>query len=749
MGLNPACVRRFLSRCCRLLPVGLLAVATVAQAQEVITVFGSQTVFQHAGLPTDTPNLIRLAPGGAVNRNGALTSIPQYRGQYTYRIQTHLDGRQPHTAGPVWMDSPLHYMPSSMIESLEVQRGIAPVRVGPALGGYIKAESYVNDYGLGEGFEFHGRLSADNFSHNDGNSASVFLGMANDASRYFVFGVRDEGDDTRSADRTIASSEYERDFFGFGLGRRWADGEWSFRYARNNTGEAGTPALPMDIDFYHTDMLNMRGRLNAGGWDLEAQVHYQHTDHEMSNYHMRPPPDFSQANLLPPFRGDDRRHARVGGESFGAKLHGSQDYAGGLLRLGADMRWSEHNALVTDPDAPPFFVENFKNATVGEYGVFAEWDGALRDAWRMELGVRVQHTRTDADAVSHFRPTCQMLKRVNPDHPLYGSIDCATAAMAEWMPAPARSVGMLSGRFNAADRSREDTEVDAVAVFRYDWDEATQLEFGLARKTRVPAYMERYLWVPLETNSGLADGNNYVGDVALEPEVAWQLELGLNWRDGGAMFSPRLFAHRIDDYITGVPSQDADVKRVSGMLNGDATPVRFANVDAEFYGADAVFSIPLMAEWQLDGTVSYVRGRLRESFMSQDGTRMIRDDEAYRLPPLRGVLSVSRQLGNWVVSTEVDWAARQSNLSELLLDDPANAKNHSRAISGYALYNLRAQYLNPASGMKVSVGVENLADRMHADAMNGFNRVSGGDMAVGERLPGVGRSIYAQMAWEW
>ena len=88
--------------------------------------------------------------------------------------------------------------------------------------------------------------------------------------------------------------------------------------------------------------------------------------------------------------------------------------------------------------------------------------------------------------------------------------------------------------------------------------------------------------------------------------------------------------------------------------------------------------------------------------MSQDGTRTVHDDEAYRLPPLRGMLSASRQLDDWVVSMEVDWAARQSNLSELLLDDPANAKNHARAVSGYALYNLRAQYLNPASGMKVA-----------------------------------------------
>ena len=189
------------------------------------------------------------------------------------------------------------------------------------------------------------------------------------------------------------------------------------------------------------------------------------------------------------------------------------------------------------------------------------------------------------------------------------------------------------------------------------------------------------------------------------------------------------------------------------MLNGDPTPVQFANVDAEFYGADTVFGFPLTEDWRLDGTVSYVRGKLRESFQSQrreDGTaRTIQDDNIYRMPPLRGLLSVSRTLDDWVVSMEVDWAARQSKISQLMLDDPQSGNNHNRPTSGYALYNLRTQYMHPSMGFMLSAGVENLTDRMHVDHMNGFNRVSGGELAVGERLPGPGRNIYARLNWEW
>lgn len=740
-----------------------LMTSTAAHAQEIITVFGSRTVFQHAGVPTDTPNLIRLAPGGAVSRNGALTSIPQYRGLHTYRVQTHLDGRQPHTAGPAWMDSPLHYMPSSLMDSVQVHRGIAPVGSGSAIGGYIDARSHTSRYALSEDYEFHARATADNTSFNDGNSGSAFLSWSNDRARYHLYGAHDQGDETNSADVRIETSHYKRDFFGFGMGRRFDQGELMLDYARNNTGDAGVPALPMDIHFYHTDLVNLRYRGDAGEWDMKAQFHYQETDHDMSNYALRDPPDFSQANILPPFRGTDRRLVLVDGLSTGGRLAGGRPLGDGTLHVGADFRQSENGATVYDPDAPPFFVENFDDATTDEYGIFAEWNGDLGGPWSGEFGVRVQHTRTDADPVEHFRPTCALLLRANAggNHPRYGpngplaarGCDDPTLTPADWMPPPAMSVGMLSGRFNRADRSREDTEIDATAVLRYAWGEETELEVGVAHKTRAPAYMERYLWVPLEINAGLGDGNNYVGDVALKPEASWQIELGLNWESGGRKFSPRLFARRVDDYITGVPATDEHVVRVSGALNGDPTPIRFANVDAGFYGADAVFGLPLTEDWRLDGTASYVRGKLRETFQSQeraDGTtRAVRDDSIYRMPPLRGLLSASRTLDDWLVSVELDWAARQSKISQLMLDDPQSGNNHNRPTSGYALYNLRTEYAHPSLDFTLSAGVENLTDRMYVDHMNGFNRVSGGELEVGERLPGPGRNVYVRLNWEW
>ena len=178
----------------------LLLAAPPLPAVEVITVYGYRlpdfTVAEH---PSDSAAFIAAAPGGAVNRNGPLSGIPQYRGLHTYRVRTHVDGRQPHTAGPVWMDSPLHYLPSALVDRLEVYRGIAPVRVGPSIGGHIEAISHTSRYQADADYEFGARMTLDGHSVDDGGNASVFLSLANDQRRYHVYGVHDEGDDMRAA----------------------------------------------------------------------------------------------------------------------------------------------------------------------------------------------------------------------------------------------------------------------------------------------------------------------------------------------------------------------------------------------------------------------------------------------------------------------------------------------------------------------------------------------------------------------
>src|SRR6185503_17926931 len=89
----------------------------------------------------------------------------------------------------------------------------------------------------------------------------------------------------------------------------------------------------------------------------------------------------------------------------------------------------------------------------------------LSDRWSLEAGLRAESVRTDAGAVQDYG--CGMM--------------CADD-------------GAAAAAFNASDRSRRDANVDATLLGRFEADEHSTYEVGIARKTRSPSLYERYSW---------------------------------------------------------------------------------------------------------------------------------------------------------------------------------------------------------------------------------------------------------------
>ncbi|HDZ16552.1 MAG TPA: TonB-dependent receptor, partial [Methylophaga aminisulfidivorans] len=94
----------------------------------------------------------------------------------------------------------------------------------------------------------------------------------------------------------------------------------------------------------------------------------------------------------------------------------------------------------------------------------------------------------------------------------------------------------------------------------------------------------------------------------------------------------------------------------------------------------------------------------------------------------------------WRVGIEAETVASQNKVS---------AENDEQKTSGYAIFNLSSEYKINDS-FSLSAGVDNLFDRFYRDHLAGYNRVSGNeDIAVGERLPGLGRSLYIGLNVDW
>src|SRR5210317_75300 len=129
-----------------LLPVYSQAQAAEPEIEEIIitSVRDTSVLMTDETLvaPPDTAQMLRIMPGANLNKNGELTGIAQYRGMHGDRVNISINGSSISSAGPNAMDAPLHYAPVAILESLTVQRGIAPVSSGQeTIGGSIEAKT--------------------------------------------------------------------------------------------------------------------------------------------------------------------------------------------------------------------------------------------------------------------------------------------------------------------------------------------------------------------------------------------------------------------------------------------------------------------------------------------------------------------------------------------------------------------------------------------------------------------------------
>ena len=663
-----------------------------APLTDVITVAGHRLAateidsLDPASLPHSGPDaaaLVARLPGAAMVGNGALSSQVQYRGLSGSRINLRIDGQSFASGGPNLMDPPLHYAPLALVERIEVDRGISPVRGGPGLAGGVNAVFKQVDFAASGPWQFSYDLTAAARSADDSTAVGGLVGAASDSVRLQLLGSRESGGDITYPGGTIGGSRHERLVYGAGFGFHTGAHEFGLDLRRQETGPTGNAPFAMDIRFVDTDFVRATYRGEWDGFALNAHLATADVSHAMNNFSLRPAP--AMASMQRETFADAQTLSGGGGAAF--------DALGGSVRIGFDAEQADHDARITNPANASFFLRSLPDIAMERTGVFAEWTGSA-GGWNAELGLRADQHRAEAGLAS---------------------VGSAVPAMP----------GMLAMAFNAADRSHDDTTLDAVARLWRPLSETTTLRLTLARKTRAPGYIERFAWLPTEASGGLADGNTYVGDLDLVPETAWIAEAGLDWASERAYARPTLFYRTVDDFIQGVPYDatpgviDTPVEMVSAM-NGDPTPLRFANTDARLYGLDVDFGVRLNPAWHLDGTASWVRGERRDI-----------DDNLYRIAPPSLRLGLSRDAAHWSATLETLAVARQSQVS---------ATNSEQETPGFVLVNLFASW-TIRDGATLSAGVENLFDHAYRQHLSGYNRNAGSDVGPGERLPGSGRSL--------
>jgi iron complex outermembrane receptor protein len=633
-------------------------------------------------LLVDTASALRDIPGATVNRNGPITGIAQYRGMFGDRVAVDIDQLGVIAGGPNAMDAPLSYMSPMMTEELVVTRGIANVSLAPeSIGGHISTRTSRGDFSTGSA-DLSGMIGTRYSNNGDISTSAARLTLASRQHRVSVIAEFDDGDDIETPEGTIVPTRLARDRYD--LSYAWeGEGGSALVYAgKLDTGETGTPALPMDIIYIDTELYGAQFGVEASpNLTLDGRFRYNDVAHVMDNFSLREGPMASMQRL--------NTTAGSGSQFY---LAGTMEMPRSVLVIGIDGINATHESVISNPSSAMLRVDNFADVKRSLTGVFAEWS---RDSGpgQVEAGLRFNRVSTEAG-------------------------DVAAAGMMGMMGELATE---LATAFNSAARDLSWNSVNAVVKYRLPVSSSNEWSFEVGSKTRAPSYQELYLWLPMQATGGLADGRTYIGNLDLDAERSNEVVVGLSSRAGRFRMAPQVFYRRVDDYIQGIPSTNMTANMLATMMT-DKEALQFDNVDAELWGIDAAWSYEISDRLLLDGIVSLVRGQRRDT-----------SDDLYRLSPLNGSVGLTYSGEQWSFKTEILGYADQDRVSRL---------NDESTTPGYWLANLGFRW-SPTASLRVGARIDNLLDESYQNHVTGINRAAGSDIPVGERLYGAGRTASA------
>ncbi|MFC3194011.1 TonB-dependent receptor [Marinicella sediminis] len=551
----------------------------------------------------DTATVLKKMPGAYVNQNGALSGIAQYRGLSGNRVNVNAAGTPVMTACSNAMDAPMSHVPASLVDAVVLQRGISPVSLGmETLGGSINVvPRSLNQSGNG----FSGDLKLGLSSPGAGLLGAVYM-QQQYLNHGFSLGVDvEQAENQEFPDGAIVFTGLEREYYSLGYQYNHDRTQVSIDVNYNDTGQTGTPSLPMDITYARGGItsVELATALNDE-WQLTTQLDHQSTKHLMDNHRHR-----SQT-----MAGSRESMTRVKRDAVA--VNALRTLSQQTLSWGIEWDQTHQKAEIFNPFNEAFQITNFDTER-DRYSVFFEHQWQISQSHQLLTGLRWTHIQMDAADV-------------------FSSV--------AGMPSPMGQLHQtLQDRFNSADRSKRDHHLDLVINWQHNIRSGLHMKYGIAVKNRAPTHQERYLWLPLEATAGLADGRQYLGNLDLQSEQAIQFEWGLSVSGERFSIAPQVFYHHINDYIQGTPNE---------TMPAPPGTLRYDNVAARLYGIDVEWSYRFSEQWTMNQVVSLVRGERRDI-----------DDHLYRIAPLNSWLNLVYQSDNWQFETEWMAAWQQNRVS--------------------------------------------------------------------------------------
>jgi iron complex outermembrane receptor protein len=725
---------------------------------------------------SDTARLLTALPGVSAYGAGGVSSLPVIRGLADDRLRTKVDGMDLVAGCPNHMNSPLSYIDPTAVEVVQVYAGVTPVSVGgDSIGGTILVESAPPPFAEPGKQLVTGQVGAFYRSNGDAWGANLAAAIANESLSLSYTGSYAESDNYKAGgdfkDYTftgreghtlprdeVGSTAYEAANQSVQLAWGNADHLIAFTYTRQDIPYEGFPNQRMDMTNNESDLFNLAYTGEVGWGTLKARAYHQEIRHEMD---FGDDKRFWYGPGMPPLGsgGDTALNGSPCSPISGVRMIGGKPVgcAAGMpmetdskttgLSLSADVPLSGMGDLVRvgaeyqryrlddwwSPSGAGMWPHTFYNINDGErdrYAVFGEWE-IRRDRWSHILGLRYERVETDAGPVHGYN-----LSDFPTSLPIPGlMLDMGNQARDAVL-------------FNTSSRGKADDNWDLAWIARFTPDATQTYELGLAQKTRSPNLYERYTWSTWQMaalmNNFVGDGNGYIGNIDLDPEVARTVSLTGDWHDAEedrwGVRATVYYTH-VEDYIDAVQWDSTTNAPRAVPVVDNFTVLKYVNQSARLYGIDLAAQALIaqgtgFGDFRAQLVASYTKGENEDT-----------NDNLYNIMPLNATIAITQELGPWRNTIEGEFVASK--------DDVSSVRNEMKT-AGYGLAHLRSRYEKKT--WSVEVGVENLFDRLYDLPLGGAYVGQGTTMTIppppnqpqwGTPVPGPGRTFYAGINYQF
>jgi iron complex outermembrane receptor protein len=641
--------------------------------------------------------LTAAAPGVSLHENGQLASIPFLHGMGDERSKLVVDGMTVSSACANHMNPLLSYVAPSSAAQVTVMAGITPVsQGGDSTGGTIAVESRSPSFApAGQRLREEGASTGFYRSNGQNYGGSLTEWIAGHNLGLGYGGSWATNDDyTDGSGHKLTSTNAQTTDHTITLAAQGAGSLAVLEASLHHTPYEGFVNAQMDLVRNYAESLNLRYRKYFARGALDTQLFWQNTRHSMNI-------GKDKSAFPMPMEMPMNTHGRDLGYAVKLELPLS---ARQTLRVGNELHrfvlddtWPAvaGAALMMGPDTF-ISINDGRRVRLGSY---AEVIGKWNAQWTTLFGLRNDTVWTNAGPVQG-----------------YSSMYAADAAA-----------------FNDSRRTHTDPDFDATVQARYEPNAISTYELGYARKTRSPNLYERFAWSTNMMASGMigwfGDGNYYVGNIGLKPEIANTVSATAAWRDPAR----KAWNLTLTPYLTYIQSY-GDVDTMMTVTYGMSTfaQLQFANHSARIYGGD------LSGDSSLWSSARYGQGKISGVGGWLHGERLDSSTPLYQMMPPNLRAAFDEELKGFTAGIGVQAVHRKSSV------DP---RRYEQATPGYTVFNLHASYRHRP--LQAQAAADNLFNKCYELPMGGVNFddfMASGWMSQIKPLTGRGRSIYAALS---